>query len=343
MFFKKIIPVALCTLLLVSSLTACSMTTPGETTQATTTVKAAETSAAASAAVTDATVKVNEGPYKIGMSTLNLSNPFFVALTNAAKDYAAKNNAELFINDSQDSAEKQVTAIENFIASGCDAIIVTAVDPEAILPAVQAARAQGIKVIAHTTKLAEYDAWVAADEYDMGYTLGITAGEWIAANLGDGEIQAATLNFDTIPQVINRKKGIIEGVLEKAPNVKFVADATAGDPQAGMEATENFIQTYPDLQVLLGINDGGALGGYEAFMAAGKTGDKYLVGGIDATPEGIAKVKEGGIYRVTIDQAPVTAGQKCVELALKAIKGESFEKDYLQALVPVTAANVADY
>ncbi len=343
MFLKKIFTIAICMVLMITSVTACSMNTPGETTAAATTTAKAADSSAATAAATEETTKTNDGPYKIGMSTLNLSNPFFVALTNAAKEYAEANNAELFINDSQDSPEKQITALENFIASGCDAIIVTAVDPEAIMPIVKTARDQGIKVIAHTTKLAEYDAWVAADEYDMGYTLGIAAGEWIAANLGDGEIQAATLNFDTIPQVINRKKGIMDGVLEKAPNVKFVADATAGDPQAGMEATENFIQTYPDLQVLLGINDGGALGGYEAFMAAGKTGDQYLVGGIDATPEGIAKVKDGGIYRVTIDQAPVTAGQKCVELALKAIQGIEFEKDYLQELVPVTAANVADY
>lgn len=282
--------------------------------------------------------------YKIGMSTLNLSNPFFVALTNAAKEYAAENNAEIMINDSQDQPEKQIAALENFIASGCDAIVVTAVDPAAILPVVKSAREQGIKVVCHTTKLDEYDAWVAADEYDMGYTLGITAGEWIAEHLKDqGEVQAATLNFDTIPQVINRKKGIMDGVTEKAPFVKFVADATAGDPQTGMTVTENFIQSNPDLQIVLGINDGGALGAYEAFKAAGMTGDKYMIGGIDATPEGINKVKEGGIYRVTIDQAPATAGKKCIELALKAIKGEPYEKDYLQELVPVTSANVDQY
>ncbi len=282
--------------------------------------------------------------YKIGMSTLNLSNPFFVALTNAAQEYGKENNVEIMINDSQDQAEKQIAALENFIASGCDAIVVTAVDPAAILPVVKSARAQGIKVVCHTTKLDEYDAWVAADEYDMGHTLGVAAGEWIAANLKDqGEVQAATLNFDTIPQVINRKKGIMEGVAEKAPFVKFVADATAGDPQAGMTATENFLQTHPDLQVVLGINDGGALGAYEAFKAAGLTSEKYLIGGIDATPEGINKVKEGGIYRVTVDQAPATAGKKCIELALKAINGEPFEKDYLQDLVPVTGANVGDY
>ncbi len=281
---------------------------------------------------------------KIGMSTLNLSNPFFVALTEAAKAYGEERNVEILINDSEDKIEKQVEALENFIASGCKAIIVTAVDPEAILPVVQKAREEGIIVVAHTSKLAEYDAWVAADEYDMGYTLGTAAGKWIAENWGTEEtIEAGVLNYDVLAQVINRKNGIIEGVHEYAPNVEFVADATAGDPQTGMDVTEGFIQAHPNLRIVLGINDGGTLGAYEAFMAAGMDGDQYLIGGIDATPEGIAKVADGGIFRITVDQAPSIAGAKCVELALAAMNGEPYEKDYLQDLVPVTADNIADY
>jgi ribose transport system substrate-binding protein len=185
---------------------------------------------------------------------------------------------------------------------------------------------------------------VAADEYDMGYTLGTAAGKWISENWGTEEdIEAGTLNFDIIPQVINRKKGIIEGVAKFAPNVKFVADATAGDPQKGMEAAENFIQAHPKIRVVLGINDGGALGAYEAFMAANMKGDKYLIGGIDATPEGLNKVKEGGIYRITVDQAPTIAGAKCVELALAAIKGVEYEKEYLQELKAITTENIDEY
>jgi len=78
-------------------------------------------------------------------------------------------------------------------------------------------------------------------------------------------------------------------------------------------------------------------------MAAGKDGDQYLIGGIDATPEGLNKVQEGGIYRVTVDQNPIGAGQKCVEFALKAIKGETFEKDFKAVLTPVNADNVKDF
>jgi len=338
---KKILALALVLTLSVALFAGCTTTEPGQTPS----TPAAEAPATEPEPEAPADVpEETEKTYLIGQSVLNLSNPFFIALSDAAKAYAAEHGVEIMLNDAQDSPETQIAALENFIASEVDAIIVTAVDPESVMPVLRRAMEQGIVVVCHTSQLAEYDAWVAADEYDMGYTLGVTAGEWIAENWGtEEEILAATLNYDIMPQVIQRKVGIMEGVHVHAPNVNFVADAMAGDPQSGMEATENFIQAHPDLRVVLGINDGGALGAYEAFIAAGKNGDDYLIGGIDATPEGLNRVREGGIYRVTVDQAPAIAGAKTVELALAAIKGEPFIRDYLQDLVPVTFANVEDW
>lgn len=279
---------------------------------------------------------------KIGMTVLDISNPFFVALTNAAKAKAAEYGAEILINDSKNKSDVQITAMENFIAAGCQAIIVTATDPVAVSSVAGPARADGVKIIAHTTKLEEYDAWVAASEYDMGYTLGLQAGEW-AKNHIKGQVEVGLLNFDIIPQVIQRKQGIIDGIKKFVPDMKIVGDAFAGEPPAGMAAAENFLQANPNLKIICGINDGGALGAYEAVMAAGRDTPDFFVGGIDAVPEAIVKIKEGGIYRASVDQDPKGMGEKCVELAIKAIRGEAFEKDYLVKLVPVNKTNVANY
>ncbi len=286
--------------------------------------------------------KKDDGKIRIGMSVLELANPFFVSLTNAAKEAAKEYGAELTINDPKQKVEAQVAALETFISAGMDAIIVTSIDPAALNPVVKKARAQGIKVIVHTTKLDEYDAWVAADEYEMGMTLGLQAGEWIRDKLA-GKAEVGILNYDIIPQVINRKKGIIDGIKKYAPAAVVVGDQTAGSPPDGMKVVENFLQANPGMKVICGINDGGALGAYEAVKAAGKASDDFFVGGIDAVPEAIAKIKEGSIYRATVDQAPQIAGRTCVELAIKAVKGEPFEKDYLQKLVPVNKSNIAQY
>ncbi|OQY34499.1 MAG: hypothetical protein B6241_04315 [Spirochaetaceae bacterium 4572_59] len=279
---------------------------------------------------------------KIGMSVLELANPFFVALTNAAKKAAEENGVELIINDPKQKVEKQVQALETFIASEVDAIIVTSIDPAAINPLVKQAKEKGIVVVCHTTKLDSYDVWVAADEYDMGYTLGLQAGKWIEEKL-NGRAEVGILNYDIIPQVINRKKGIIDGIHKFAPEAEIVGDATAGSPTDGMAVAETFLQIHPDMKVICGINDGGALGAYEAVKAAGKDSDDFFIGGIDAVPEAISKIKQGGIYRASVDQAPQIAGKKCVELAIQAINDESFKEDYLQELIPVNASNIMNY
>lgn len=281
---------------------------------------------------------------KIGLTFLNLDNPFFVSFKAAIEEACKENNVNLVFSDSQGTSEGQIRAMEDFIAMEVDAIIITPQDGEAVLPLIQEARGMGIFVVCHTIMPAEYDAYVGADEHDMGFCLGVAAGEWIKENLGDQEkVIAATLNYDIAPTVIARKEGIIDGVNSIVDNVEFVATETAGETAAGMAAAETFLATYPDLQVLLGINDGGALGAYEAFMDAGKTGDDILIGGIDATAEGLAKVAEGGIYRITVDQDPIAMGKKCVEDCLGLIKGEEIEKEYFADLIAVTAANIADY
>ena len=279
-----------------------------------------------------------------GMIVIELSNPFFVDLSEAVKATCAEKGIEVIVSDPSGSSEKQVDAMENYIAMGVDAIIVTPVDAQALSDLAAEAQAQGIKVICHTTALNTYDAYVAAEEHDLGWTLGTAAGEWAAKTFDPNEeVIAVTLDYDVSPTVIARKEGIIEGCQSIAPNVNFVATATATDVTNGMAVTENFLQSYPDLKIVLGINDGGALGAYEAFVAAGKTGDEYCVGGIDATEEGIAKVKQGGIYRITVDQNAKKTAEKLVELALKAIHGEEYEKDYLMELTAVTVDNCDQY
>jgi ribose transport system substrate-binding protein len=280
--------------------------------------------------------------YRIGMSVLQLANPFFVALSEGAKSYANSNSAELTVTDPNNDPNAQISAIETFTAAKMDAIIVTATDPKAIMPAIRKARAAGIIVIAHTAKLDEYDALVSADEHDMGLALGEQAGIFIRDKL-KGKAEVGILNYRQIPQVINREKGIEDGIHEYAPAAIVVASAQAGAPTDGMRVAENFLQAHPNIKVICGINDGGALGAYEAVKAAGLAKDDFFIGGIDATDQAVAKIKEGGIYRATVDQDPAGMGAKCVELAIKALKKEKFTKDYMVTLVKVNASNIAQY
>ncbi len=285
---------------------------------------------------------------KIGMSVLNLANPFFVALAAGAQGEADKLGVELVINDPKDDVNTQVTQIENFINAGFDGFVVTAVDPAAIGPLTKDALDSGMFVVAHTSDLGEENqtALVWAVEHDMGVTLGRQAGEWATTHIPDGEtLTLAILNYDIIPQVIQRREGIVDGIAEVfGDNYEVVGTVTAGDPISGAEAAENWLQAHPDLDMIVGINDGGALGAYQAVIAADKDNpDTFYVGGIDATDEALAAIMDGGSYQATVDQQPSEMGALTVRTLVKAIQGEEVEAISAIKLAPVNASNVENF
>ena len=299
------------------------------------------------AAAEEAAPKSNED-IKIGMSVLNLANPFFVAMADGAQEEADKLGVELVINDPKDDVNSQVTALENFINGGFDGFVVTATDPAAIAPLAKEALDSGMKVVAHTSDLGEENqtALVWAVEHDMGYTLGLQAGEWAKAHIPEGEtLTLGVLNYDVIPQVIQRREGIVDGITEVfGDNIEVVGSVTAGDPTTGLEAGETWLQAHPDLDMIVGINDGGALGAYQAVIAAGKDDpDTFFVGGIDATDEALAAIKEGGSYQATVDQQPKEMGALTVRTLVAAIAGQPYETVSAIQLAPVNGSNVDDF
>lgn len=283
--------------------------------------------------------------YTIGISVLNLTGQFFIQLVEAAEAECEATGCTLMTNSCDSDSAKQITALENFIAAGCDAIIVCAVDAEAAKPVIAKAKEAGIGVVCLTSTIEGYDAYIGCEEYVLGYTQGCAVGQRIAEMYGtEEEVQAATLNYDLMESVIARKEGIMEGVLEYAPNVKFVADATAADQEEGMSNTENFIQANPDLKVVCGVSDGAALGAYQAFKAAGMTDrEKYLIAGIDATDEALKLISEETIYQASVSQNPTATGKALVDTAIAVVNKASYPKDSLFDLQAVTVANVEEY
>lgn len=283
--------------------------------------------------------------YTIGISVLNLTGQFFIQLVEAAEEECKATGCTLMSSSCDSDSAKQIEALENFISAGCDAIIVCAVDSEAAAPVIAKAKEDGIAIVCLTSTVEGYDAYIGCEEYILGYTQGCAVGKRIAEMYGtEEEVQAATLNYDLMETVIARKEGIMAGVQEFAPNVTFVADATAADQEEGMTNTENFLQANPDLKVVCGVSDGAALGAYQAFKAAGMTDrDQYLIAGIDATDEALDLISEETIYQVSVSQNPTATGKALVDTACAVLNKASYPKDSLFDLQAVTVDNVADY
>ncbi len=326
----KVLGAILATSMFVMS--GCSMSAPAKQTESKTESKSEVVE----------TKKEEKKTLKIGYTVQNLANPYFVAVTQGVKDYCEENNIEVTIHDAKGDASAHINAIENFIAQNVDAIMISPVDQIALEPIVKKAQEAGIPVICVNQNVEGSSALIALNEYDYGFAGGIIAGEWMKETLG-GKGKAAVLIYPEIISLIDRGNGLKEGLLSVCPDVEIIGEQSAAVPEKGMAAAETFLQTNPDLNIILGINDAGALGAYETFAAAGKTKDSAAIVGLDATEEAINKIKEGGMYVGTVDIDPYGTGRLGVETTLKVLESGPIAETVKIQMVPVTKANIGQY
>ena len=284
-----------------------------------------------------------DGKMKFGYSTMDLANPYFVTVTNGVKDRAAELGIEVTIHDAKSDAASQVTAIENFIAQDMDAIIVSPIDPKSCEHLIKMAHDAGIPFINPHQLIVGNDANINLKDFDYGFAGGTIAGEWIASEMG-GEAEVAILGFPQMEALIERANGIKAGILAKAPNAKIVSEQSANTPEQGMQAAETILQSHPNVKVICGTNDAGALGAMEAVKAMGMDTPDFAIVGLDATGEALAKMKQpGSIYRGTVDIDPYGTGKLIIDISLQVIEKGPIKEMVKIPMIPVTAANIDQY
>lgn len=282
--------------------------------------------------------------YKVGVSAADLTNPYFVALVDGIMDKAKEyGNVEIIVEDPKQDPAKQTSAIENFVSHNVDGIIMIPFDLTVANESLKSVYAEGkIKILCQSGKIDSAHTNVAARDYDMGYTLGVSTGKYITEKLG-GVAEVAMLNYPSLSNILEREQGIEDGIKEYAPDAKIVAKAVVGTPDAGMASTEAMLQANPNINVIVSINDAGALGALSAVEAANLATDDFFIGGIDALDQALDEIAKGGLYKATVDIAPYDNGKFDLELMMKMLTGENVPVDNSVEVKPVTAENISDY
>ena len=282
--------------------------------------------------------------YTIGVSAADLSNPYFVALVDGIKAKAEElGNVTVIVEDPKQDPAKQLSAVENFVTQNVDGIIMIPFDLTAANEALADVFKEGkIKILSQSGAIDNANTNVAARDYDMGYALGVAAGKYIAAELG-GEAEIGMLNYPSLANIIEREQGIVDGIKEHAPNAKVVATAQGGTPDAGTAAAETWLQSNPNMSVIVSINDAGALGALAAVEGAPGVNEKFFIGGVDALDQALSEIKKDGYYKATVDNTPFDNGKLDLEIMMKMLNGETVDKNYNVQVKAVTKENIGDY
>ena len=283
---------------------------------------------------------------KLGVSMGTTQNMFFSKMAQIIEAHCKEIGVECMITDENHDVSKQISSIENFIASDCTAIIAVAFDPNGIKDVVKQAVDKGIFVMAYDGFIEGAQGSLNLDNYVYGYQTGTMAAEWINAHptLKDAEVvEVGIFDYPDIPLIIDRAQGINDALTELAPNAKVVAQQKAGVGDEGNIQGENFLAAHPDMKVICGINDTGVLGAYEVFKAAGKVGDDYGFFGADGDSMALQLIADGTSYRGTVLSGAYDALPEAVDLCLAGGAGEEVEGNMVYATNPITIENVADY
>ena len=279
---------------------------------------------------------------KVGVTVMDMSNPYFTAIEEGSRAFCEERGYELTVVDGRSDPQTQVTAIENFIASGCKLIAVYAVDGEAVTPAVKSAISKGIFVNTYPVIEAATSNQVY-DEVIWGKQVGLAAAKWINEKHG-GKAQIGLLTLPTNSTAQVRITGIKEGVLELAPNSEFVAELQGDTPETGMSATENILQAYPNVKLILANTDAGALGAFEAVTASQK-GYDFFIGGCDGSPQALDYILQDTAFKCSAASKYLTEelGYRNLRNIEKAMLGEPHTQKLIVDIVALTRENAGEY
>ena len=287
--------------------------------------------------------KSDDKSLKIGTCVMDMGNPYFVATVEGYQAYCDAHGYQLVNVDGASSAEKQVSAMENFISVGCDVIDLRAIDSTAMPAVIKSCNDAGIPVTTYPdiegrTSVLKYD------DYDQGAELAKEAAKWINDKLG-GQAEVAYLTQPKNAATALRTDGFDDVLSKECAGAKVVARVEAYVTDTGMSATESILQAHPNVKVILCINDSGALGAYEAVKGAGKATDDFFIGGIDGNDSALQKIAEGGIYRCTIAGKYLTQeiAWKVLDNICNAKLGKPYDEEVIIEVIPVNADNVKEY
>ncbi|WP_025692372.1 sugar ABC transporter substrate-binding protein [Paenibacillus zanthoxyli] len=278
----------------------------------------------------------------IGFAVPDMTNPFFIQQIDALKKMLGEQGAELMVAGADNNLNKQIGNIENMVASKVDVIIVAAVEPKGIESSLKSAREAGVKVFSFGQDQENADAVIMSDNKMIGRKLGENAAKWINEKLG-GNAEVGMIVSTGVPIMADRTAAMEEAIRTNAPGAKIVAKQEAVTTADAQKVAENILLANPKLQVIATISDQMGLGAYEAVKGAGRASDMFYINGSDATPEGIAKLKEGGVFRATLDFGTKFVPQMTVDSVMKLAKGEQIDKYIYTQISIVDASNVNQY
>ncbi|MHC2357206.1 ribose transport system substrate-binding protein [Sinorhizobium meliloti] len=283
----------------------------------------------------------------VGITIARSDSAFLTILRNGMQDQAAKlDGVTVQVEDAQNDTSCQLDQVQNFVSSGVDAIIVVAVDGDSTPALTKMATDAGIPIVyanhppADVDKLPETAAFVGSNEIDSG-TLETKEVCRLLGGKGAAYVLMGPLNNHSS---LTRTKDIHDVIAtDECKGMSVIEEQSANwDRLEAANIMTNWLSTGREFNAIIANNDEMAIGAIQAMKAAGVDMSKVVVGGIDATPDGLAAMAAGDLD-VTVFQNAIAQGAAAMDAAVALSRDQKTARQIWVPFELVTPENMKDY
>ncbi len=268
---------------------------------------------------------VKKSPLTIGYSIQSAQDPYWQGYIHGIEHEMKKYGfTKLLTQDSQASAQKQVSGSLALINDGISALIISPQEPSALVATEAVAHRAKIPVIVGDVGAAgNYDGFVLSDNYHGGQLAAEFAEKALAGRPGVQEVAIISLNPTTS---VNRPRtdGFTQTVA-KDPHLKVAADISGHQTlEGGFKAAQAIIAAHPKIAAIYCENDSMAAGAEQAIEQAGGRNpltNPVLIG-FNGDPIALKMLAEGKLA-ADVAQNPDQQGIVAVDMAWDYLNGKT--------------------
>jgi ABC-type sugar transport system substrate-binding protein len=278
----------------------------------------------------------------IGIVTLQMRAPYFVAMVRALEAEAAKRpNVRVIVADGGGDVAKVSSDIEDLLARNVDGLIMN-ISPLESLPGPMAAiQRAGKRLVLVNRKLtgAHYDAWVGVDNRLTGEGVG----EVIARHMnGRGVLMMMRGGPEDNSTGNARRDGVLAKVQGTGIEVLIAPEFGRWTEDGGMRVMEDMLAKHRRIDAVFCENDSMCLGAQKAIADAGRT-NEISIFGFDGQRAAIEQIARGTNYIGTGLNSPPEIARIGFEKMMTLLAGGTVPKDTITPVVVVTRENAAEF
>ena len=288
----------------------------------------------------------------VGVSMALFDDNFLTVLRNGLVEYAGTlDGVDVQVEDAQNDVAKQLDQINNFIASGVDAIIVNPVDTSATQAMSDAAAGAGVPLVyvnrepVNVDTLPDNQAFVASDERESG-TLETKEVCRLFKEAGKTEANVYVIMGELSNQAAQQRTQDIHDVIESGEcgvTLNIIDQQTSNWMRdQAQNLMTNWLSAGAEFDGVIANNDESAIGAIQAIKASGADVKPYVIGGVDATQDALQAMQAGELD-VTVFQDAGGQGSGALDAALKLARGEAVEQKVYIPFQLVTPENIGDF